>query len=60
MIGFGGPQRLSELVEELATRDLETRRAYLADLAKTDESAERMVKDELKRLWSARDRNAGN
>jgi hypothetical protein len=43
-----------DVAEELAARDLETRRAYLADLAKTDEAAERMVKDELKRLWAER------
>jgi hypothetical protein len=40
-----------DVAEELAARDLETRRAYLADLAKTDEAAERMVREALLALW---------
>jgi len=43
-----------DVAEELATLPLDVRRAYLADLAKTDEAAAGMVKDELKRLWAER------
>jgi hypothetical protein len=48
------PAEAKDVAEELATLPLDVRRAYLADLAKTDEAAERMVKDELKRLWAER------
>ena len=48
------PVRLRELVEELATLPLDVRRAYLADLAKTDEAAERMVREALLALWEGR------
>ena len=43
-----------DVAEELAALSLDQRRRYLADLAKTDEAAAGMVKDELKRLWAER------
>jgi hypothetical protein len=43
-----------DVAEELAALSLEQRRQYLADLAKTDEAAERMVREALLALWEER------
>jgi hypothetical protein len=48
------PAEAKDVAEELATLPLAARRAYLADLAKTDEAAERMVREALLALWEGR------
>jgi hypothetical protein len=44
-----------DVAEELADLSLDARRAYLADLAKTDEAAVEQIKQALLALWRERD-----
>ncbi|MBN3757191.1 hypothetical protein G3N95_29915 [Paraburkholderia sp. Tr-20389] len=45
------PTEAKDVAEELAAMDLETRRAYLTDLQKSDEEAAVRVKEQLTAIW---------